>query len=192
MAIVLSYPSVQSAAKQRNFNILKQAAIIALSLLVVGGAAWLLLNGGTSTTQQKPGAPPGQINTPLPDTPVAAETSPPETVSESVFEAHQRIRDAKLALQSAAGESKKAEAQLQQAERDVEELERFVDDIEARGEDPTDYADEGLAKFQPAFYAYQDAFDRLELAESMEQVATKELADAENHLTRILAESADK
>ena len=63
-----------------------------------------------------------------------------------------------------------------------------MQEIEARGEDPADYADEGLERFQPAFYAYQDAFERLELAETMRASARAELDQAEDRLAQLLAD----
>ena len=113
------------------------------------------------------------------------------TVRESIGieAARQRVANAKLALQATVVEREKVEAQLAQAERDVTELERFIEEIEARGEDPVDYADEGLEMFQPAFYAYQQAFEQLELVESMHEAAQEEVAAAEQQLAELLAES---
>ncbi len=167
---------------------MKPIAVIALSLLVIGGLGWWLLGGEPATTPQRTDVLLEPSATDSQETELAAEKPAVGVESASVTAARQRIEDATLALQVVVAERKSAEAELQQAERDVAALERFIEEIEKRGEDPVDYADEGLAKFQPAFYAYQDAFDRLELAETMEQVAAEELAGAGDHLARILAE----
>lgn len=123
--------------------------------------------------------------------PMESATPGQTTADESmgIEAASQRVDDTKFALQTIVAERKHAEAQLEQAERDVAELERFIENIEARGEDPADYADEGLEMFQPAFYAYQEAFDKLELVESTQQTAEEQVAAAEKQLARILAES---
>lgn len=158
---------------------MKRTKITLLSLiLVVGGLSWWLRTGAPGSTQQYEEE--AQVQMPVESTVVP-------TSSSSIDTARQRVEDASSALQSIVAQRKSAEMEMQKAEREVEELERFIEDIEARGGDPVDYADEGLAKFQPAFYAYQEAFDQLELAETMEQAAAEELAEAEDQLARVLA-----
>lgn len=158
---------------------MRRIRIVLFSLiLVVGSLSWWLLTDGSDGTQQNEEERRVESTVEDPDF-----RDDPSTIDK----ARQRVDDAALALQSAVAGRKSAEMEMQEAERSVEELERFIEEIEARGEDPADYADEGLAKFQPAFYAYQDAFDRLELAENMEQTAAKELAEAEDQLARVLA-----
>lgn len=97
----------------------------------------------------------------------------------------QRIADLKLALQASIEMRYAAEARLAESERAVEELEKFVEEIEARGEDPVDYADQGLEKLQPAFFAYQDAFAEFEQAERIEQAARDALTEANAELAAL-------
>lgn len=158
---------------------MNRTKLVSLSMiLVVGGVGWWLHTGPPGSTQQDEKEP--QVQTPARGTNDRVSPS-------SIDAARQRIEDASSALQSIIAQRKSAEMAMQEAERQVEELERFIEDIEARGEDPADYANEGLARFQPAFYAYQDAFDKLELAETMERAAAEELAEAEDQLARVLA-----
>lgn len=82
------------------------------------------------------------------------------------------------ALQIAVEWREQAEQQLDASERDVERLEAFVEEIRARGEDPADFADEGLEQFQPAFLRYEQAFAAFEEAERVEQLARARLAEA--------------
>ncbi len=158
---------------------MKWTKIVLLSLILVGGClSWWLQRGTPDSTQKYDRE--AQVQT-------TVEREVVRITPSSIDAARQRVEEASLALQSIVAQRKSAEIEMQKAERKVEELERFIEDIEARGEDPVDYADEGLAKFQPAFYAYQQAFDQLELAETMEQAATKELAEAEAQLSQALA-----
>ena len=164
---------------------MKQVFTIALIVLFGAGVGVFLLSN-------KPGAPPQDDELPeLTDAPanVTPEQVVPadDTEPEAVRAARQRVADAEFTLETAIAQRKAAEADIQTAEREVEELERWVAEIEARGEDPVDYADEGLEKLQPAFFAYQDAAERLELAEEMEVAATEELALANAALSAMLA-----
>lgn len=88
------------------------------------------------------------------------------------------IAELEQALQLATERREQAEQVLDESERDVEQLEAFVAEIRARGEDPADYADEGLEQFQPAFMRYQRAFAVFEEAELVEQAARDALAEA--------------
>ena len=170
---------------------MKPTAVIVVSLLIFGGVGWLLFKDGPSTSTPHSGTALQQPSTLFPAAEFVEEKPPLDVESTSLIESRQRTRDATLALQQAVAARKIAEAELQQTERSVEELESFIETIEARGEDPVDYADEGLAMFQPAFNAYMDAFHRLELAETMEKVAADELAAAEQDLARIVTASGD-
>lgn len=157
-------------------------------LLLAGLGAWWL-NGQSSS--QFTDAPP-ELSSPtsqVTESDTATQTK--AQVLTSIETARQRVADAKLALQAVVAERENVEAQLEQAERDVTDLERFIEEIEARGEDPADHADEGLELFQPAFYAYQDAMDKLDLVDSMHKAAEDEVAAAEKRLADILAESED-
>ncbi len=164
---------------------MKRVVTIALVVLLFAGVGVLLLSG----TQETPAprvSPPEPTAAPVNAKPVEAvpgQVSEPATISA----ARQRVTNAELALQTAVAQRKAAEADINIAEREVEELERWVAEIEARGEDPVDYADEGLEKLQPAFFAYQDAAERLELAEAMEITATEELALANAALSAVLS-----
>jgi hypothetical protein len=131
-------------------------------------------------------------SSPEPSAPPAREQAPAprdETPGEALAAARQKVRDLELALGAAVEERKRAETLMEQSEQDVEELERFIERIEERGEDPVDYADEGLQMFQPAFYAYQEALSRLEQAEASEAALREELAAAESRLA-VLEEAA--
>ncbi|WP_405220808.1 hypothetical protein [Lentisalinibacter sediminis] len=127
----------------------------------------------------------GPVETPPPPPAAPAGTqsstgqgeAPP--TGQRLASARQTVRDLELALGAAVEERKRAEALLEQSEQDVEDLERFIEEIEQRGEDPVDYAEQGLEMFQPAFYAYQEAFSRLEQAEASEAALREELAEAE-------------
>ncbi len=164
---------------------MKQVITIVLILLLLAGAGVLLLNDVGE-------APSPRDDLPEP-TATPADARPGEALPGQNFEpapisaARQRVANAQLALQTAVAQRKAAEADIKIAEREVEELERWIAEIEAQGEDPVDYADEGLEKLQPAFFAYEDAAERLELAEAMEITATEELALANAALSAMLA-----
>ena len=154
--------------------------IIAPIFLLVVGAGWWMLNDGTETLDRR-------------DDPEASTSTPGERLldpganpgtreASEITAARRRIADATLALEEAVAQKKAAEAEMQAAEKELEALEKWVADIEARGEDPVDYADEGLARLQPAFWAYEDALTRFELAEAMEVEASRELEAARSEL----------
>ena len=139
-------------------------------------ALWLY---PTDTGREAPvETPPAPAAAPA-GTPSASEQDEAPPAAQELATARQTVRDLELALGAAVEERKRAEALLEQSEQDVEDLERFIEQIEERGEDPADYAEEGLEMFQPAFYAYQEAFSRLEQAEASEAALREELAAAE-------------
>ncbi len=142
-------------------------------------ALWLYPTdtGREAPVETQPPPPAAPAGTPA----SAAQAEAPPTAQEPAT-VEQTVRDLELALGAAVEERKRAEALLEQSEQDVEDLERFIEQIEERGEDPADYADEGLELFQPAFYAYQDAFSRLEQAQASEAALREELAAAEARL----------
>ncbi len=164
---------------------MKRATTIVLALALVGGMAWWLSDDESGTPERKPEAAVGSSDQRLNSEDSATRGDEPAELQS----ARQRVADAKLAVQTAITQREAAAADLKTAEREVESLERWVADIEARGEDPVDYADEGLARLQPAFFAYQDAFERYELAEAMEAEATEDLAAAEAKLSKTLSSS---
>jgi hypothetical protein len=166
---------------------MKPVAIGAASLLLIGVASWLLLGDEPqSTPESASAAAPGPGSAAAVSKPTIVDLEPADKPGDVAY-LRKRIKNLQSTLRDVVTQRASAEADLQQAERDVTELERFIDEIKARGEDPADYADEGLAMFQPAFYAYQNAFDKLELAEAMEQAAAEELAAAEAELESTLA-----
>ena len=165
---------------------MKQGIAVVLVVALIGGAAWWLLSDepGMRQHRDEPSAPADSPGASIAD---EKGRKPGGNEPDEITAARQRVADATLALETAVAQRKSAEADMQAAERELEELERWVADIEERGEDPVDYADEGVARLQPAFFAYEDAFERFELAESMEAEATAELSAANRELSRALA-----
>ena len=171
---------------------MKPVAMAAVSLLIAGALGWFLLD--REPVIERGSAEPGR--------PQAIENSATATVSRveagsevdvtsagessEAIALRQRIVELTFELEQLATQRSSAEAQLQQAERDVAALERFIEEIEERGEDPVDYADEGLAMYQPAFNAYQDAEDKLASVEARRRALAEELAVAENELEKHL------
>lgn len=153
----------------------KLLLLLAAILLVL----WLYPTGTGRETPVETAPPPAAA-------PAAAPSSvgPGEAprAAQELATAQQAVRDLELALGAAVEERKRAEALLEQSEQDVEALERFIEQIEERGDNPADYAEEGLERFQPAFYAYQEAFSRLEQAEASEAALREELSIAEERL----------
>lgn len=84
-----------------------------------------------------------------------------------------------LGLRAAIIEQRAASEQLRQAELALTELEEFVSDLERRGEDPADYADEGLEKFRPAYLDFETAQTRLDQAESIIAELSLQLSQSE-------------
>lgn len=177
---------------------MKPAAIGAISLLVIGASSWFMLNRepvitthSTDVTTSVPGATSTTISTTISTTAaeLVGEGAAQGGETSVVVQLRQRIDVLTLARQELVAERSSAEAFMQQAEREIASLERFIEEIEERGEDPVDYADEGLAMFRPASEAYQDASEKLELAKEMEQAAAVELSAAETKLANILFES---
>lgn len=169
---------------------MQQRVLILLLVAFIAGAGWWFLHDKSGAPQDHEDSPAAAVS---PGNEQLDNNSPAPGSDDSneIDTARQRIADATLALQAAIAQRKAAEADLQTAEQEVEALERWIAEIEARGEDPVDYADEGLAKLQPAFYAYEDAFDRLELAEAMEAAASSELAAAKATLPGARALNSD-
>lgn len=160
-------------------------------LLFLAALAIVLWLFPRSTDREPPADLPADLPMEQPAAPADASPSASARDAEAAVDrlasARQAVRDLELALGAAVEERKRAEALLEQSEQAVEDLERFIERIEERGEDPADYAEEGLEMFQPAFYAYQEAFSRLEQAEASEAALREELAGAEARLAAILA-----
>ena len=177
---------------RRGNHTLKPAAIGALSLLVIGASSWLLLNREPVNTPHRAegiSLKPAGISMAAG---LVTENATSGVETNEVIKLRQRIGDLKVELKELIAERSSAEALLRRAERDIASLERFIEEIEERGEDPVDYADEGLALFRPASDAYQDASDKLELAATREQTATEELAAAEIELANSFFNSNTK
>ncbi|MFK8054267.1 MAG: hypothetical protein AB8F65_14965 [Woeseiaceae bacterium] len=118
--------------------------------------------------------------------PSLATLEVPDTASmQTVAELEHAIDDLKLASAAARNMRELAEVELEKTEASLAELEQYVADIEARGEDPADFAEEGLERFQPAFYAYEERMAVLEQAEQMEAAVSDELRDAERRLAML-------
>ncbi len=105
-----------------------------------------------------------------------AETS--LTGSEITLEVD-NLSPAQLGLRAALIEQREAQEQLKSAEQALARLEEFVTDLERRGEDPADYAEEGLDQFRPAYSNFENARQRLELAESIIEDLRPQLSSAE-------------
>jgi exonuclease VII small subunit len=110
----------------------------------------------------------------------SAEVDPspplPEDDIAALEQAFERARDEHDA---AIADVMQARAALDDSERAVEDLEQFIQDLKDRGEDPADHAEEGMAKFRPAFDAYEKAMKELERAEAREALALEERRSAE-------------
>ena len=169
---------------------MKQGVALLLILTLIAGAGWWVFKDKPAPRQQlddlpAPTAGPGGEQRDSPD------RQPGDRQPDAIAAARQRVADAELALETAIAARKAAETDMQAAEQELEKLERWVEEIEKRGDDPVDYADEGLARLQPAFFAYEDAFERFELAESMEAEASADLAAAKDNLNKALASYSD-
>jgi len=170
---------------------MKAVVIVTLSLLLIGMASWVFLYQEPQSTTQTANAANTEPARPALTPNSAVVKAAPNAEPAAITQRRKRIEDLRTKLDNIAIQRERAEAALQQAERDVTELERYIGEIKARGEDPADYADEGLSRFEPAFHAYQNAVDELELAEAMKQAAAEELAIAEEELENMAA-AADK
>lgn len=113
---------------------------------------------------------------------------PPQTAptldSEPLLQAEQRVRDLEATLALAQGRLGEAERGLAASEAEVEELEQMIDAIKARGEDPADYSDLAIERFQPAFFRFQDAQAAYDNAERLRSQAEAALAAARAELAR--------
>lgn len=130
--------------------------------------------------QSRPGA--SQVSSSPASSATAASVSAGGDESAEIEQQKLIISELTRSLAAAIAAREQAEANLEQSEVAVAELEKYVEAIEARGEDPADYADEGLAMFQPAFYEYEESFALLKKAESMEQSVREALAEAKDDL----------
>ncbi|MFT4825700.1 MAG: hypothetical protein ACJASY_003561 [Halioglobus sp.] len=174
---------------RRSGHTLKPVGIGALSLLFIGAVSWLLLDREPVNTSHSVEVKSLKSAVTSTTAGLVGKDSTSGVETSKVIKLRQRIGDLKVELKELVAERSSAEALMWQAERDIASLERFIEEIEERGEDPVDYADEGLALFRPASDAYQDASDKLELAATLEQAVTDELAAAEIELKNIFFNS---
>jgi hypothetical protein len=95
-------------------------------------------------------------------------------------QAEERVRDLEAKLALAEERLRRAEQDLERSEAEVEELEEMIAEIKARGEDPADYSDLAMERFQPAFFRFQDAQAAYDSAEQLrtETIAALEAARA--------------
>ncbi|MEM7610637.1 MAG: hypothetical protein AAF270_03095 [Pseudomonadota bacterium] len=150
-------------------------SVIVLMLLVLSGIAFYFRD--TPVVEPEP-----VIESTEPEADAAALASPSSSVDDdplpALIDANDKdIDDLQLALQAATQMRQTAELKLLDIEQELESLEQFVEAIEDRGEDPTDFADDGLEQFQPLFFRYQDAFAEFEQAEAIEQAAIDALRE---------------
>jgi len=111
---------------------------------------------------------------------------------QSVVASRQYVEDLEQMLQAAVEMRSEAEEALITSEDELEELEAFVEEIKRRGEDPMDYAEEGMYQLQPAFNRYQDAAAALEQAEVQEKSARAALAAEQAKLNMPDANGAER
>ena len=108
----------------------------------------------------------------------------PSPDSGPILQAEQRVRDLEATLALAQERIREAERGLAASEAEVEELEQIIDAIKARGEDPADYSDLAMERFQPAFFRFQDAQAAYDNAERLREEAESALAAARAELVR--------
>ena len=167
---------------------MKHILAVVVVCALIAGVGWWILSDDPSSPHQRDAT----SATSAQSTDDKSDPNLHSGESEEVTTARQRVADATLALETAIAQRESAEADMQAAEQELEKLERWVEEIEARGDDPVDYADEGLARLQPALFAYEDAFERFELAESMEAEANEELAVAKTALSKAVASFSEE
>ncbi len=90
-----------------------------------------------------------------------------------------KLSPVQLGLRAALIEKRDALEQFEAAEQALAQLEEYVSDLERRGEDPADYAEEGLEQFRPAYSNFENAQQRLQLAEAIIEDLRPQLSAAE-------------
>lgn len=103
---------------------------------------------------------------------------------EDVPEAEARVQELEAVLGDAERRLREAGRALEASEAEVTELEGIIADIKARGEDPADYSDLAMDRFQPAFFRYQDAQAAYDSAERLQAETRAALDAARAELTR--------
>ncbi|MFK7898222.1 MAG: hypothetical protein AB8G23_20485 [Myxococcota bacterium] len=82
-----------------------------------------------------------------------------------------------------------SESSLNEVEREIDAVERFIEDLEERGDDPADFAEEGMAKLRPAIERFEARLEVVEQDEQREAEARSRLDAAEAELTRLRTEA---
>ncbi|MEM6581928.1 MAG: hypothetical protein AAF699_11675 [Pseudomonadota bacterium] len=118
---------------------------------------------------------------PIQGAPRASVTSPP-AIPEKAERLMQRMESLQAELSEVVAKRQQAEAALLQAEQDVTDLENYVEAIKSRGEEPTDYTEEGMDRFLPAFEAYQQAVLDFEASTAAEETIMTQLSEVEKAL----------
>jgi hypothetical protein len=127
---------------------------------------------------------------PEPADPTAQTAPSPD--SRPLLQAEQRVRDLEATLALAQERLREAERGLAASETEVEELEQMIDAIKARGEDPADYSDLAMERFQPAFFRFQDAQAAHDNALRLRREAESALAAARAELSRRRSAEAEE
>ena len=153
-----------------------KAIVVIAAAVLLAVCLWIWSSG--SQVEQAP-----VVTDSVPDSALAEPSAAGDGQSASPdVDARQRVADLEGALALATERREEAERALDALESEVEELEAFIADIEARGEDPADYAEEGLQLFQPSFFKYQDGLIALEAAQELEDATKTALAEAKKAL----------
>lgn len=161
---------------------MKLLAIVIIALLLAGVTFWVLSpEESPSLRKQSDSAEAEAVIDPVTAEPVLSNSSI-DRQSKEVAVLRQRIQSLEQQLREVGSKRRSAEAALVQAEYDVAELERYLEVIKTRGEEPSDYADEGVERFLPAFEAYQNAYEEREAAMARERTLTEELTIAKQAL----------
>lgn len=92
--------------------------------------------------------------------------------------------EAAASHQTAERALKESEQSLNDVEREIEAVERFIEDLEERGDDPADFAEEGMAKLRPAIERFEARLEIVERNEGLEAEARARLDSAEAELAR--------
>lgn len=163
--------------------------VAGLLLAAAGGLVLALRDGAPSAPSAPPAASsPAQVVADEPLEPAADATGAPAASDARLVAAQRAVANARAERASARSELADAEAEMEDVERSVEELERFVADLKARGEDPTEHVDEGVAMFRPALEHYRSTATRIELAQKALHAAEADLAEAEGTLAALREE----
>ena len=168
---------------------MKRSSVLALLALLVSAALAYAFWPRTQVARaREPAVPAAEqaVAAPEPAVPPAASAL---TLAERRERAERAVVAARAARESAVAELAAAEAEREEREREVERLEQFIADLKARGEDPVEHAEDGLALFKPAFENYQATALRIERAQATLQAAEAGLSSAEQSLAGLESET---